>query len=127
MEQILDFLNDVNQQLEENGGTIDEDQVDEDQKGPTHSSPAHPTETSTAVSHLKFSTPSPNKSIVSPSKRHLVRSWHHFSFQLKKTLRLAGKKDLFIFSLLFDSDFTKDTTSLGGGPEKSPPDAVSAS
>uniref|UniRef100_A0A3B5KCX4 RAN binding protein 2 n=1 Tax=Takifugu rubripes TaxID=31033 RepID=A0A3B5KCX4_TAKRU len=38
----------------------------------THSSPAHPTETSTAISHLKFSTPSPNKSIVSPTKRHLI-------------------------------------------------------
>uniref|UniRef100_A0A674MJC5 E3 SUMO-protein ligase RanBP2 n=1 Tax=Takifugu rubripes TaxID=31033 RepID=A0A674MJC5_TAKRU len=45
------------------GGTIDE-QDDEGQKGPAHSSPAHPTETSTAISHLKFSTPSPNKSIT---------------------------------------------------------------
>uniref|UniRef100_H3CFP9 RAN binding protein 2 n=1 Tax=Tetraodon nigroviridis TaxID=99883 RepID=H3CFP9_TETNG len=61
MEEIVDLLNDVNQQLD-----------DEDRKGPAHSSPAHPTETSAAVSHLKFSTPSPNKCTVSPSKRHLI-------------------------------------------------------
>ncbi|XP_056881219.1 E3 SUMO-protein ligase RanBP2 isoform X3 [Takifugu flavidus] len=71
MEEIEDLLSDVNQQLFESGGTIDE-QDDEGQKGPAHSSPAHPTETSTAISHLKFSTPSPNKSIVSPTKRHLI-------------------------------------------------------
>lgn len=68
----MDLLNVVNQQLVESGGNIDVDQDDHDSKGPAHSSPAHPTETTTTVSHLKFSTPSPNKSIVSPSKRHLV-------------------------------------------------------
>ncbi|TNN03173.1 hypothetical protein fugu_000202 [Takifugu bimaculatus] len=71
MEEIEDLLSDVNHQLVESGGTRDE-QDDEGQKGPAHSSPAHPTETSTAISHLKFSTPSPNKSIVSPTKRHLI-------------------------------------------------------
>uniref|UniRef100_A0A674NYH2 RAN binding protein 2 n=1 Tax=Takifugu rubripes TaxID=31033 RepID=A0A674NYH2_TAKRU len=71
MEEIVDLLSDVNHQLVESGGTIDE-QDDEGQKGPAHSSPAHPNETSTAISHLKFSTPSPNKSIVSPTKRHLI-------------------------------------------------------
>lgn len=78
MEEIVDLLNDVNQQLGESGATIDEEQDDEGQKGPVHSSPAHPTETSTAISHLKFSTPSPNKSLISPSKRHLVRSCNLF-------------------------------------------------
>ncbi|TNN03172.1 hypothetical protein fugu_000201 [Takifugu bimaculatus] len=71
MEEIVDLLSDVNHQLVESGGTRDE-QDDEGQKGPAHSSPAHPTETSTAISHLKFSTPSPNKNIVSPTKRHLI-------------------------------------------------------
>uniref|UniRef100_A0A4W6FFZ3 RAN binding protein 2 n=1 Tax=Lates calcarifer TaxID=8187 RepID=A0A4W6FFZ3_LATCA len=52
MEEVVDLLNDVNQQL-----------------GETHSSPVHPTETSATISHIKFSTPSPNKSLVSPSKR----------------------------------------------------------
>lgn len=85
MEEIVDLLNDVNQQLVESGGTIDE-QDDEGQKGPALSSPAHQTETSTAISHIKFSTPSPNKSIVSPTKRHLVSPCHHFS-HLNKTLK----------------------------------------
>uniref|UniRef100_A0A8C4DAI0 E3 SUMO-protein ligase RanBP2 n=1 Tax=Dicentrarchus labrax TaxID=13489 RepID=A0A8C4DAI0_DICLA len=46
MEEVVDLLNDVNQQLGE--------------------------KTSATISHIKFSTPSPNKSIVSPSKRHLI-------------------------------------------------------
>uniref|UniRef100_A0A4W6FHP3 RAN binding protein 2 n=1 Tax=Lates calcarifer TaxID=8187 RepID=A0A4W6FHP3_LATCA len=54
MEEVVDLLNDVNQQLGER---------------PAHSSPVHPTETSATISHIKFSTPSPNKSLVSPSKR----------------------------------------------------------
>nr|XP_054592033.1 E3 SUMO-protein ligase RanBP2 isoform X1 [Nothobranchius furzeri] len=71
MEEVVDLLNDVNQQL---GETV-EDMEEEDkkemmcQRGPVHSSPAHPTETSAAISHIKFSSPSPNKSILSPSKR----------------------------------------------------------
>lgn len=87
MEEIVDLLNDVNQQLVESGGTVDEEQDDEDRKGPAHSSPAHPTETSAAVSHLKFSTPSPNKCTVSPSKRHLVCFGPRFLLHSKKTLR----------------------------------------
>uniref|UniRef100_A0AAQ6AB98 RAN binding protein 2 n=1 Tax=Amphiprion ocellaris TaxID=80972 RepID=A0AAQ6AB98_AMPOC len=43
MEEVVDRLNDVNQQLGE--------------------------KTSATISHIKFSTPSPNKSIISPSKR----------------------------------------------------------
>lgn len=82
----MDLLNDVNQQLVESGGMMD-GQDDEDGKGPAHSSPAHPTETSTGVSHLKFSTPSPNKSIVSPSKRHLVCLYLLFCFSIQTTLR----------------------------------------
>uniref|UniRef100_A0A8D0ATT2 E3 SUMO-protein ligase RanBP2 n=1 Tax=Sander lucioperca TaxID=283035 RepID=A0A8D0ATT2_SANLU len=46
MEEVVDLLNEVNQQLGEN--------------------------TSATISHIKFSTPSPNKSIISPSKRHLI-------------------------------------------------------
>lgn len=127
MEEIVDLLNDVNQQLVESGGTIDEEQDDEDGKGPAHSSPAHPTETSASVSHLKFSTPSPNKSIVSPSKRHLVclcclLFFFFFLFPFKQNIETG----IFYIFLLFCSDFSKGT-SLGGGPEKSPPDAVSAS
>ncbi|XP_026233210.1 E3 SUMO-protein ligase RanBP2 isoform X2 [Anabas testudineus] len=56
------------EKLGESGDAIDEEEEDS-QRGPAHSSPAHPTETSAVMSHIKFSTPSPNKSIVSPSKR----------------------------------------------------------
>uniref|UniRef100_A0A8C7XAI0 E3 SUMO-protein ligase RanBP2 n=1 Tax=Oryzias sinensis TaxID=183150 RepID=A0A8C7XAI0_9TELE len=52
MEEVVDLLNDVNQQLGESG----EDEEDEKEFDAT-------------ISHIKFSTPSPNKSIVSPSKR----------------------------------------------------------
>ncbi|KAM6934517.1 LOW QUALITY PROTEIN: E3 SUMO-protein ligase RanBP2 [Xenentodon cancila] len=71
MEEIVDLLNDVNQQLGENAEDMDEEGVNgvDHQRGLAHSSPTRPTVTSPAISHIKFSTPSPNKSIVSPSKR----------------------------------------------------------
>nr|XP_046259185.1 ranBP2-like and GRIP domain-containing protein 4 isoform X1 [Scatophagus argus] len=73
MEEVVDLLNDVNQQLGESGDAMDEEEKEEEgRRGPAHSSPAHPTETSATISHIKFSTPSPNKSIVSPSKRHMI-------------------------------------------------------
>ncbi|XP_048048451.1 E3 SUMO-protein ligase RanBP2 isoform X7 [Megalobrama amblycephala] len=59
MEEVMDSLNEVNQQLADDGER-DEDQVDY----PLTSSPGHPTEP-----HVKFSTPSPSKSVTSPSKR----------------------------------------------------------
>nr|XP_057937711.1 ranBP2-like and GRIP domain-containing protein 3 [Doryrhamphus excisus] len=70
MEEVVDLLNDVNQQLGESEG--DEDEKNDDHRGPIHSSPARPTDTIATISHVMFSTPSPNKSIVSPSKRHLI-------------------------------------------------------
>ncbi|XP_053733056.1 E3 SUMO-protein ligase RanBP2 isoform X1 [Synchiropus splendidus] len=72
MEEVVDLLNDVNQQLGESGEVLDEEEEKESRRGPAHSSPAHPSETSATISHMKFSTPSPSKSIVSPSKRHLM-------------------------------------------------------
>ncbi|XP_039675069.1 RANBP2-like and GRIP domain-containing protein 2 [Perca fluviatilis] len=74
MEEVVDLLNDVNQQLGESGEAMDEEEEKEEEGrgGPAHSSPAHPTDTSATISHIKFSTPSPNKSIISPSKRHLI-------------------------------------------------------
>ncbi|XP_030614512.1 E3 SUMO-protein ligase RanBP2 [Archocentrus centrarchus] len=71
MEEVVDLLNDVNQQLGESGEAMDEEDGKEEGglRGPPHSSPAHLAETSATISHIKFSTPSPNKSIVSPSKR----------------------------------------------------------
>ncbi|RVE58148.1 hypothetical protein OJAV_G00206390 [Oryzias javanicus] len=69
MEEVVDLLNDVNQQLGESGEDEEEEKEFERQIGPDHSSPAHLQETSASISHIKFSTPSPNKSIVSPSKR----------------------------------------------------------
>uniref|UniRef100_A0A669CD74 E3 SUMO-protein ligase RanBP2 n=1 Tax=Oreochromis niloticus TaxID=8128 RepID=A0A669CD74_ORENI len=71
MEEVVDLLNDVNQQLGENGEIMDEEDEKEEGglRGPAHSSPVHLGETSATISHIKFSTPSPNKSIVSPSKR----------------------------------------------------------
>ncbi|XP_050975605.1 E3 SUMO-protein ligase RanBP2 isoform X2 [Labeo rohita] len=59
MEEVMDSLNEVNQQLEDIGD-VDEDQVDY----PLTSSPGQPAE-----GHVKFSTPSPSKSVTSPSKR----------------------------------------------------------
>uniref|UniRef100_A0A665UJQ9 E3 SUMO-protein ligase RanBP2 n=1 Tax=Echeneis naucrates TaxID=173247 RepID=A0A665UJQ9_ECHNA len=50
MEEVVDLLNDVNQH------------------------PAHPSETSASIAQIKFFTPSPNKSLVSPSKRLVVSS-----------------------------------------------------
>lgn len=58
----MDLLNEVNQQLADDGER-DEDQVDY----PLTSSPGQPTEP-----HVKFSTPSPSKSVTSPSKRSVV-------------------------------------------------------
>ncbi|XP_040912885.1 RANBP2-like and GRIP domain-containing protein 5/6 isoform X2 [Toxotes jaculatrix] len=71
MEEVVDLLNDVNQQLGESGEAMDEEEEKEEdgRRGPVHSSPAHLTETSATISHIKFATPSPNKSMVSPSKR----------------------------------------------------------
>lgn len=71
MEEVVDLLNDVNQQLGESGEAMDEEEEKEEdcRRRLAHSSPAHPTETSATISHIKFSTPSPNKSLVSPSKR----------------------------------------------------------
>uniref|UniRef100_A0A3P9K300 E3 SUMO-protein ligase RanBP2 n=1 Tax=Oryzias latipes TaxID=8090 RepID=A0A3P9K300_ORYLA len=69
MEEVVDLLNDVNQQLGESGEDEEDEKEFERQIGPDHSSPAHLQETSATISHIKFSTPSPNKSIVSPSKR----------------------------------------------------------
>ncbi|XP_056146006.1 E3 SUMO-protein ligase RanBP2 [Lampris incognitus] len=71
MEEVIDLLHEVNQQLEYRGETINEDE-EEGRGGSAHSSPAHLRETTAAVSHIKFSNPSPNKSILSPSKRHLI-------------------------------------------------------
>ncbi|XP_077472520.1 E3 SUMO-protein ligase RanBP2 isoform X2 [Stigmatopora argus] len=71
MEEIVDLLNDVNQQLGDSGEDDEEDKID-GRLGPVHSSPAYPADISAAISHLKFSSPSPNKSMLSPSKRHLI-------------------------------------------------------
>ncbi|KAM8856290.1 E3 SUMO-protein ligase RanBP2 [Spinachia spinachia] len=66
MEEVMDLLNDVNQQLGECGEAMDEEEEHgEGRRGPGHSSLA-------TGSHIKFSTPSPNKSLISPSKRHLI-------------------------------------------------------
>ncbi|XP_021179409.2 LOW QUALITY PROTEIN: ranBP2-like and GRIP domain-containing protein 4 [Fundulus heteroclitus] len=69
MEEVVDLLNDVNQQLGETGENLEEEEELEVRRGPTHSSPARLSETSATISHIKFASPSPSKSIVSPSKR----------------------------------------------------------
>ncbi|XP_036814957.1 E3 SUMO-protein ligase RanBP2 isoform X3 [Oncorhynchus mykiss] len=68
MEEVMDLLNDVKQQLEESGEAMDE----EDDGGPVHSSLKF-TKPAASVSCVKFAplTPSPSKSLASPSKRHL--------------------------------------------------------
>ncbi|XP_067470331.1 E3 SUMO-protein ligase RanBP2-like isoform X2 [Thunnus thynnus] len=74
MQEVVDLLNDVNQQLGESGEAMDKERKKENKgrRGPAHFSAAHPTETSSTISHIKVSTASPNKSIVSPSKRNLI-------------------------------------------------------
>ncbi|KTG03727.1 hypothetical protein cypCar_00030871 [Cyprinus carpio] len=59
MEEVMDLLNEVTQQLED-VGAVCEDQLDY----PVTSSPGRPAE-----GHVRFSTPSPSKSVTSPSKR----------------------------------------------------------
>ncbi|XP_055734063.1 E3 SUMO-protein ligase RanBP2-like isoform X2 [Salvelinus fontinalis] len=67
MEEVMDLLNDVNQQLGEIGEAMDEE------GRPVHFSPQF-TEPAASVSHIKFTplTPSPSKSFVPPSKRHMT-------------------------------------------------------
>ncbi|XP_029558493.1 E3 SUMO-protein ligase RanBP2 [Salmo trutta] len=68
MEEVMDLLNDVKQQLEESG-----EAMDEEEDGPVHSSLQF-TKPAASISCVKFAplTPSPSKSLVSPSKRHLI-------------------------------------------------------
>ncbi|XP_029567623.1 E3 SUMO-protein ligase RanBP2 isoform X3 [Salmo trutta] len=67
MEEVMDLLNDVNQQLGEVGEAMDEE------GRPVHFSPQF-TEPAASVSQIKFAplTPSPSKSFVPPSKRHMT-------------------------------------------------------
>uniref|UniRef100_A0A8D0CHT6 RAN binding protein 2 n=1 Tax=Scleropages formosus TaxID=113540 RepID=A0A8D0CHT6_SCLFO len=64
MEEVKELLNDVNQQIGEN------EEIEEiDSARSLHSSQL--IEPGASVSHIKFSTPSPTKSVASPSKRHM--------------------------------------------------------
>lgn len=73
MEEIMDLFNEVNQQLEEIGENADEkEEKGGILRGPTRSTP----ESSVNISRVNFTTTSPNKSIVSPSKIHLVGNFH---------------------------------------------------
>ncbi|XP_064800377.1 E3 SUMO-protein ligase RanBP2-like isoform X2 [Oncorhynchus masou masou] len=67
MEEVMDLLNDVNQQLGEIGEAMDEE------GRPVHFSPQF-TEPASSVAHIKFAplTPSPSKSFVPSSKRHMT-------------------------------------------------------
>ncbi|XP_061083172.1 E3 SUMO-protein ligase RanBP2 isoform X3 [Conger conger] len=67
MEAVMDLLNDVNQQLGDTGEVMD----DEEEGEAVGSSPNQLTEPGASSSRLKFSTPSPTKSVLSPSKRHI--------------------------------------------------------
>ncbi|KAJ8252859.1 hypothetical protein GJAV_G00206380 [Gymnothorax javanicus] len=69
MEVIMDLLNDVNQQLGESGRDMDE----EEEGQSAHSSPNKFVEPGAPTSYIRFSTPSPTKNALSPSKRHIVR------------------------------------------------------
>ncbi len=72
MEEVMDLLNEVNQQLE------DVVEVDKDQ---VTSSPGQPAE-----GHVKFPTPSPSKSVTSPSKRSVVRHGSAVSAQTHRAV-----------------------------------------
>ncbi|XP_045064907.1 LOW QUALITY PROTEIN: E3 SUMO-protein ligase RanBP2-like [Coregonus clupeaformis] len=73
MEEVMDLLNDVKQQLGESGEAMDEEEEEEEEDGPVHSSLQF-TKPAASVSRVKFAplTPSPSKSLASPSKRHLI-------------------------------------------------------
>ncbi|XP_063069341.1 E3 SUMO-protein ligase RanBP2 isoform X2 [Engraulis encrasicolus] len=66
MEEVMDLLEEVNQQLGENG-----DAIDDEEGRPFHSSPHQLAEPAAASSHIKFS-PSPSKNASSPSRRHIT-------------------------------------------------------
>ncbi len=76
MEEVMDLLNEVNQQLED-VVEVDKDQVDY----PVTSSPGQPAE-----GHVKFPTPSPSKSVTSPSKRSVVRHGSAVSAQTHRVV-----------------------------------------
>ncbi|XP_077094428.1 E3 SUMO-protein ligase RanBP2-like isoform X4 [Siphateles boraxobius] len=80
MEDVMDMLNEVNQQLADDGER-DEDHVDY----PLTSSPGQPTQP-----HVKFSTPSPSKSATSPSKRSIFspKTTPHWAEDQKSLLQL---------------------------------------
>ncbi|KAA0716189.1 E3 SUMO-protein ligase [Triplophysa tibetana] len=84
MEVVMDLLNEVNQQLEESGG-MDEDHLDH----PVTSSPSQPTE-----AHVKFSSPSPTKSVTSPTKRPVFspRTPPHWAEDQKSLLQMLCHK-----------------------------------
>ncbi|KAJ3591688.1 hypothetical protein NHX12_006820 [Muraenolepis orangiensis] len=67
MEEVMDLLNEVNQQLEEIGVNAEEEDKAGARRAPTLSTP----ETTANISRVNFTTMSPNKSTVSPSKIHL--------------------------------------------------------
>lgn len=127
VEDIVDLLNDVNQQLGENGEEMDEEEEKEKEKelgrkGPTHSSPANPTETS-GISHVKFSTPSPNKSILSPSKRLVGSTLSYIGtniftlFYIYITFLYFSYTCNFFFFPAYFTDLSQDSTSLDREPE----------
>nr|XP_023677363.1 E3 SUMO-protein ligase RanBP2-like isoform X3 [Paramormyrops kingsleyae] len=69
-EEVMDLLNDVNQQL----GETEADIEGVGRTRPMQSSPCQMSllnEPNMSVSHIKVSSPSPNKSMSSPSKRHM--------------------------------------------------------
>ncbi|MFT7808041.1 ranBP2-like and GRIP domain-containing protein 4 [Arapaima gigas] len=68
MEEVMDLLNEVNQLLEDTGDTLDE--VNGGQPtGFSPSSLSRPTEQPSTGIHVKFSTSSPVKGLLSPSKK----------------------------------------------------------
>ncbi|XDV31391.1 hypothetical protein PO909_034090, partial [Leuciscus waleckii] len=80
MDNVMDLLDEVNQQLSEDGER-DEDHVDY----PLTSSPGQPTEP-----HVKFSTPSPSKRATSPSKRSMFspKTTPHWAEDQKSLLQM---------------------------------------
>ncbi|KAJ8252858.1 hypothetical protein GJAV_G00206370 [Gymnothorax javanicus] len=72
MEEVMDLLNDVNQQLGESGRDMDE----EEEGQSAHSSPNQLADPGAPTSRIKFSTPSPTKNALSPSKRHIFSPPH---------------------------------------------------
>ncbi|MBN3320535.1 RBP2 ligase, partial [Atractosteus spatula] len=107
MEDMFDLLKDVNRQLGEAG-----DAMEEQEQLAVNSSPAqisHLSEPVGASSRIKFSTPSPTKTVPSPSKRHVSEGHVYFNCSCKmlnsKNAKKSSKFRIAYYFLVYSPSF----------------------